>query len=220
MGDFLVHLIFIWMLSSPAMMPMHFSSSYIIWYMFLLDVLNSITQKSSWFPHRSVPKFPREAKFLMFWGNISPPPSMTLVCMAASYWYIIGYMFSLDILNSVSYISLWFPNRSVPNFPHSAIFWCFWETSHPPHQWPWHLSVPAVDTSLGTYSPCIFSILLPINPPGSPIILFYSFPCQRFFNLWAKHLTSSLNHHHTYVCQQLLYHYVHRPLQHSQFYLP
>jgi hypothetical protein len=63
MGEFFMILGNMFTSLSMAMAPMHASSWYIIEYMFLLNIFNSVDQKSSWFSHHYVPNLLPEAIF-------------------------------------------------------------------------------------------------------------------------------------------------------------
>ena len=67
--------------------------------MFLLNILNSVGQKSTWFFHRSVPNFPMRRVFHVF-ENMFISLSMAMPPMNINSWYSIEYMFLLIILNS------------------------------------------------------------------------------------------------------------------------
>src|SRR5437764_15068721 len=105
-----------------TMAPIDASCWCITGYTFFLNILNSVSYISLWFPNHSVLKFPLWGDFWLFWENISPLLSMIMAPMNASSYYIIGYTFPLNILDSVCQKSLWFPHCFVSNFLSRAIF--------------------------------------------------------------------------------------------------
>lgn len=104
---------------SMTMVAMGASCWYIIGYILSLNILNSVSQKTPWFPHRSILKFLSVAIFWWLWVISHPPFSPAMASIGASYRHTIEYIVSLGFLNSVCQKYSWFPNHSVPKFPPS-----------------------------------------------------------------------------------------------------